>query len=252
MNERERRVFLIEYLLRESGRIQRIPDDEGGQRRLLRSLMNVRKPKEIGNDFLTVQDEYLRGRIAENGIMDSARLQYKEGISLWQGDITTLKADAIVNAANSQLLGCFAPCHACIDNCIHTFAGVQLRLECAEMMQGKEEPTGKARITNAYNLPCKFVLHTVGPIVNGRLSEAHKKLLASCYESCLSLAEQNGAKSIAFPCISTGVFRFPNDEAAKIAVTAVREYKQRTGSGIKVIFNVFKDVDFQLYQKLLN
>lgn len=169
------------------------------------------------------------------------------------GDITTLQCDAIVNAANAQLLGCFCPCHGCIDNAIHTFSGVWLRAACADIMkkQRHEEETGQAKITPAFNLPCKFVLHTVGPIVQGRLTENDKELLASCYRSCLTLAEQNSIKSIAFCCISTGEFHFPNDKAAEIAIQTVKEYKRQTKSEIEVIFNVFKDLDYGIYKKLL-
>lgn len=174
-------------------------------------------------------------------------------IYLWQGDITTLQCDGIVNAANSQMLGCFCPNHGCIDNAIHTFAGVQLRSACAELMrkQGHEEETGKAKITPAYNLPCRYVLHTVGPIVSGRLTQQDCGLLASCYRSCLELAEQNSLKSIAFCCISTGEFHFPNDKAAEIAIHMVKEYKAQTHSRIEVSFNVFKELDYNIYRELL-
>ncbi len=158
-----------------------------------------------------------------------------------------------MNAANSGMTGCYVPCHACIDNCIHTYAGVQLRLECAGIMrgQGHEEPTGQAKITRAYNLPCDYVLHTVGPIIEGHVTAEDERLLASCYRSCLELAEQNGVKSVAFCCISTGVFHFQNQRAAEIAVETVQRYKAETGSGIKVIFNVFKDTDRKIYERLL-
>ncbi len=172
---------------------------------------------------------------------------------LWQGDITTLPCDAIVNAANSEMLGCFGPCHGCIDNAIHTFAWVQLRLKCAEIRkkQGHREETGKAKITPGYNLPCKYILHTVGPIVRGSLTKRDCGLLASCYRSCLELAEQSGVKSIAFCCISTGEFRFPNDKAAEIAVKTVKDFKSRSHSKIKVVFNVFKELDYGIYRELL-
>lgn len=212
--------------------------------------MNIRHPQSIGDDFLAVQDEYLQAETEAKGITDVADLTHIEnGIYLWQGDITTLKCDAIVNAANSGMTGCYAPCHACIDNCIHTFAGVQLRLKCAEVMekQGYAEPTGKAKITKAYNLPCKYVLHTVGPIISGRVTERDEELLASCYRSCLELARENGIKNVAFCCISTGEFHFPNERAAEIAVYTVRKYRGE----IEVIFNVFKDVDKRIYERLL-
>mgnify|MGYP004524758729 FL=1 len=188
------------------------------------------------------------------GVTDiSALTPIQPDIYLWQGDITTLKCDAIVNAANNQMLGCFCPNHGCIDNAIHTFAGVQLRLDCAELMkkQGHEEPTGQAKITPAYNLPCRFVIHTVGPIVYGRLTDKDCELLRSCYRSCLKVADENSLKSIAFCCISTGEFHFPNERAAEIAIDTVKKYKAETQSEIKVIFNVFKDTDYKIYRELL-
>ena len=179
--------------------------------------------------------------------------QLQEDLYLWQGDITTLRCDAIVNAANSKMLGCFCPCHGCIDNAIHTFSGLQLRMACADLMkkQGHEEPTGEAKITPAYNLPCKYVLHTVGPIIQGKLTKRDEDLLASCYRSCLELAEKNQVKSIAFCCISTGEFHFPNERAAQIAVETVKEYKRHTNSKMKVIFNVFKEIDWHIYREFL-
>ena len=242
-------------MLAERGESAEIPHDEYNRKRLLRSLFNVRMPKNCSDEFIRVQDEYLRQQTKEKGVTDIDDLQPVDGdIYLWQGDITTLKCDAIVNAANSQMLGCFSPCHGCIDNAIHTFAGVQLRAACNELMtaQGYEEPTGQAKITPAYNLPSKYVIHTVGPIVGGHLTEKDCELLKSCYLSCLKLAEENGVKSIAFCCISTGVFGFPKEEAAKIALSTVREYKAETGSNIKVIFNVFGDSDLRIYQSLFN
>ena len=252
MTQSEKRLFLIKELLSEQPqyRNMQIPQSEAEQRRLLRSLMNVRHPKAIGDDFLTVQDEYLQSVTAHKGITDIADIeQIGEGIYLWQGDITTLRCDAIVNAANSGMTGCYCPCHGCIDNAIHTYAGIQLRLECAEIMekQGYAEPTGKAKITKAYNLPCKFVLHTVGPIISGRVAKKDEELLASCYRSCLELSRENGVKSVAFCCISTGEFHFPNDRAAEIAVETVRECKGDS----EVIFNVFKDTDYEIYRRLL-
>ena len=254
MKQTERRVYLIEYLLAERGERIEIPNDAYNQKRLLRSLFNIRMPKETSEDFLQIQDVYLQEENCRKGITDIADLQpVQDDIYLWQGDITTLRCDAIVNAANSQMLGCFRPCHGCIDNAIHTFAGVQLRRNCNEIMQkqGHNEPTGQAKITPAYNLPCKYVLHTVGPIVSGRLTEEHCKLLKSCYLSCLKLAEKNSCKSIAFCCISTGVFGFPQREAAQIAVDTVKEYKEENHSDIKVIFNVFKDDDYAIYNEIL-
>ncbi|MBQ1239632.1 MAG: protein-ADP-ribose hydrolase [Ruminococcus sp.] len=254
MKQTERRVYLIEYLLAERGERIEIPNDAYNQKRLLRSLFNIRMPKETSEDFLQIQDVYLQEENRRKGITDIADLQpVQDDIYLWQGDITTLRCDAIVNAANSQMLGCFRPCHGCIDNAIHTFAGVQLRRNCNEIMQkqGHNEPTGQAKITPAYNLPCKYVLHTVGPIVSGRLTEEHCELLKSCYLSCLKLAEKNSCKSIAFCCISTGVFGFPQREAAQIAVDTVKEYKEENHSDIKVIFNVFKDDDYAIYNEIL-
>lgn len=256
MNQLQRRRFLIEQLQTENPRYRNleIPSGETEQRQLLRSLMNVRMPGSISAEFLNVQDAYLQEEIRQKGITDLADLSpIREGIYLWKGDITTLRCDAIVNAANSQMLGCFCPCHGCIDNAIHTFSGLQLRAACAELMraQGREEETGKAKITPAYNLPCKYVLHTVGPIVRGRLTKQDEELLASCYRSCLALAEQNGVRSIAFCCISTGEFHFPHDRAAEIAVRTVKEYKIRTNSTLEVIFNVFKELDDNIYRELL-
>ena len=257
MKQDERRIYLIQQLLDEQTRYRNfdIPQDRIEQKRLLRSLFNIRMPGNISEDFLKIQNEYLQEETAAKGITDLAELSpISKGIYLWQGDITTLRCDAIVNAANSGMTGCYAPCHGCIDNCIHTYAGIQLRLECAGIMQkqGHEEETGKAKITSAYNLPCKFVLHTVGPIVETRVIPDDECLLASCYRSCLELAEQNGIKSIAFCCISTGEFHFPNDKAAEIAVQTVKGYKEQTGSNMEVIFNVFKDVDYEIYRKLLS
>ncbi len=256
MNQAEKREFLIRRLLDENGRYSgmEVPADAYEQKRMLRSLMNIRRPGAIDAGFLTVQDEYLRQEIEASGITSLADLEPVCGdLYLWQGDITRLRCGAIVNAANSGMTGCYVPCHACIDNCIHTFAGVQLRLDCARLMeqQGHEEPTGQAKITRAYNLPCDYVLHTVGPIIEGRVSPEDERLLASCYRSCLELAGENLVTSIAFCCISTGVFRFPNQRAAEIAVETVKRYKAETQSEMKVIFNVFKDLDLEIYQRLL-
>ncbi len=256
MTQTERRVYLIEELLKEQPGYEgmEIPEDEDGQKRLLRSLFNIRMPRSAGRDFLAVQDAYLQEETRRKGITDLADLQpVQEGIYLWKGDITALRCDAIVNAANSRMLGCFVPCHGCIDNAIHTFAGIQLRLACAELMQrqGREEETGKAKITPAFNLPCRYVLHTVGPVAGSRLTKRDQELLASCYRSCLELAEQNSVKSIAFCCISTGEFHFPHEKAAKIAIRTVKEYRERTQSKIEVIFNVFKETDLNVYRELL-
>ena len=256
MTQAERRRFLIDALLAErpSCRKQDVPNDAQRQKILLRGLLNVRPPKAVSPEFLTVQDAYLRQALAEDGITRAEDLTPVDGdLYLWQGDMTRLACGAIVNAANSGMTGCYVPNHACIDNCIHTFAGVQLRLDCAELMarQGHEEPAGQAKITRAYNLPCDYVLHTVGPIVTGRVTPEDERLLASCYRACLELAEAHGVKSVAFCCLSTGVFHFPNDRAAQIAVRTVRQYKAETDSEMKVIFNVFKDLDRELYAQLL-
>lgn len=257
MTQEQRLIWLIKYLLRESGEYSHleIPADSIGQFKLYRSLVNIRLPKPISEEYLKTEDEFLSDEILRKGVKGLESAQYfGEDIYLYQGDITLFNADAIVNAANSGMLGCFYPCHGCIDNCIHTFAGVRLRLECDEIMkaQGFSEPTGKAKITSAYNLPSKFVIHTVGPIVNSEPDDRHRDLLASCYRECLTLADKNTLESIAFCCISTGEFHFPNREAAEIAVSTVREYKRQTGSNIKVIFNVFKDIDKKIYEDLLS
>ena len=225
MDQGERRKFLIRELLQENVQYRdlEIPTGEEEQKRLLRGLMNVRLPGRIGREFLKVQDEYLQAETAAKGITELDGLSpVAEGICLWQGDITTLRCDAIVNAANSGMTGCYVPNHRCIDNCIHSFSGIQLRMECAEMMrmQGHEEETGKAKITKAYNLPCRYILHTVGPIISGTPTKTDCELLAGCYRSCLELAAEKGLESVAFCCISTGEFHFPNDRAAQIAVGA--------------------------------
>ena len=256
MNQSEKRLFLIQSLLRERPSCQKpvIPTDPARQKVLLRGLMNVRRPSEIGADFLHVQDAYLQCAIAEKGITDIADLTpVQPGIYLWQGDITTLRCDAIVNAANSGLTGCYVPNHRCIDNAIHTYAGVELRWACEKLMeqQGAPEPTGRAKITPAFNLPCRYVLHTVGPIIVDSVTEADVDLLSSCYRACLALADEYGLESVAFCCISTGEFHFPNELAAKIAVQTVRNFLQKQTSVRKVIFNVFKDSDRAIYERLL-
>ena len=256
MNQSEKRLFLIQSLLNENTeyRDMVIPTDSDGQRILLRGLMNVRRPMKISTDFLKTQDAYLQAEIAAKGITDVADLTpIQPGLYLWQGDITTLKCDAIVNAANSGMTGCYCPNHGCIDNAIHTYAGVQLRLACTALMakQGYPEPTGQAKITPAFNLPCKYVLHTVGPIINRRVTKEDERLLASCYRSCLKLAAENGLESVTFCCISTGEFHFPNDLAAEIAVRTVKDFLKEQTSVKKVIFNVFKDLDKAIYEKLL-
>ena len=252
----ERLDFLIRCLLKEKDEYRDIgiPAGRREKQRLLRSLMNVRPPVPAREEFLKAQDAYLQARLAERGVTDLRDLTpVQPGLYLWQGDITTLRCDGIVNAANSRMLGCFVPCHGCIDNAIHTYAGVRLRLECAELMaaQGAEEPTGRAKITKAYNLPCRYVLHTVGPVIAGRVTPQDRALLAGCYRSCLDLAAENGLHSLAFCCISTGEFRFPNELAAQIALQTVRAWQRQHPHRIEVIFNVFKDSDKEIYRRLL-
>ena len=256
--QEERRIWLIRELQREMPQYQdiRIPVTEEEQWNLLRSLFNVRPPYPASQEFLKVQDEYLSELVRSRGIVDAESLPASEldpRITLWQGDITTLRCDAIVNAANSALLGCWQPCHSCIDNMIHSLSGVQLRIKCNEIIQeqGHEEETGTAKITPAYNLPCKYVLHTVGPIISGPLRKEDCDLLAGCYQSCLELAAGNNVRSVAFCCISTGVFHFPQRRAAEIAVETVRQFLETDSSIDRVIFNVFTDRDLTIYQKLL-
>ena len=254
--QRERRQFLIKSLLAESGDYGgvEIPSDDDAQKLLLRALFNLRPPAPADGAFLRVQDEYLKRETEEKGITDAASLVPARGrMCMWQGDITTLRCGAIVNAANSGMTGCYVPNHRCIDNCIHTYAGVQLRLLCAQIMraQGHAEPTGRAKITPAFNLPCDFVLHTVGPIIECCVTDRDRELLASCYRSCLELAAEKGVRSVAFCCVSTGEFRFPNEEAARIAIDAVEGFLARDRSIERVIFNVFKETDRRIYERLL-
>lgn len=256
MNQEERRKYLIQELLneREEYRHLEIPQNESSQKLLLRDLMNIREPKKIKSEFYRIQDAYLQTAIEEKGIVDVNDLKpIQEGIYLWQGDITTLKCDAIVNAANSQMTGCYIPHHRCIDNCIHSYAGMQLRYACYQIMekQGKQEATGKAKITKAYNLPSRYILHTVGPIIYYKVTNKEKEQLASCYRSCLELADAYHLESIAFCCISTGEFHFPKELAAKIAIETVKEYLKKETNIKKVIFNVFKDEDRDIYQRYL-
>lgn len=254
MTQEEKREYLIEELLKERNEKADIPSGEFEQKQILRSLFNIRLPKPASEEFLKIQDEYLKEETERKGITDIEDLEpVQDGLYLWQGDITTLKCGAIVNAANSQMLGCFYPCHKCIDNAIHTFSGIQLRTRCGDIMksQGFEEPTGRAKITPAYNLPCDYVIHTVGPIITNRVTADDCELLRSCYRSCLEKAYENDIESIAFCCISTGEFHFPNELAAQIAVETVKEFIEDTGAEIKVIFNVFKDYDLDIYEQLL-
>lgn len=256
MTLEERADYLIRYLLDEREEYQGIalPSGLEEKRRLLRSLMNVRPPAPVSEAFLDVQGAYLEERLAERGITSLNDLTpVRPGLYLWQGDITTLAVDAIVNAANSRMLGCFVPCHSCIDNAIHTYAGMQLRLECARIMekQGGAEPAGKAKITKAYHLPCRYVLHTVGPIIDGEVTQAERDMLASCYRSCLNLAAANELHSVAFCCVSTGEYHFPNTMAAEIAIETVEAWRKQNKEPIEVVFNVFKDCDYAIYKRLL-
>ena len=257
MTHEEQRIWLINSLIKESPKYRMlVPENEEDQKNLLRALLNVRPPRPVSEEFLRIQDEYFEEETAELDIIDSESLDACPAdprLVLWQGDITTLKVDAIVNAANSGMTGCYQPLHSCIDNCIHSRAGIRLRLKCAELMeeQGHEEPTGQAKITPGFALPAKYVIHTVGPIVYGFLTKDNKDDLASCYESCLKAAEEKGLTSIAFCCISTGVFRFPQDKAAEIAVNTVKKYLDKGSSISRVIFNVFGDRDKEIYESLL-
>lgn len=256
MTQKDRLNYLIHYLLNEEKQYRELsnPSSETDKKKLLRSLMNVRPPKKISQEFLKIQDLYLQEELRNQSITSLKDLACEKAqIHLWQGDITKLKVDGIVNAGNSALLGCFIPCHGCIDNAIHSYAGIQLRLECQRIMekQGTSEPAGKAKITKGYNLPANYVLHTVGPIIQGKLTEKDCALLAACYRSCLELADTYQLKSIAFCCISTGEFHFPNDIAGKIASATVECYLKETNSEIEVVFNVFKEEDYQIYKRLL-
>lgn len=242
--------FLIRALSEDVGVSVGIPGTESERRRLIRSLMNIRGPMPASDDVLEVQDRYLSGLLEEKGVVDVDGFEFDDGICVWQGDITRLRCDAIVNAANSGMLGCFVPCHGCIDNAIHSAAGIQLRSECAAMMGISKEPTGQARITSAYNLPCRHVIHTVGPIVSGSPTAHDEAMLRSCYRSSLELAYRHGLETVAFCCISTGEFRFPNRRAAEIAVDEVRgllDGKER----MRVVFDVFKDDDLRIYREIL-
>lgn len=257
MTQEQRLDCLIDTLKAEDGQYRelRVPENPQEKRHLLRGLLNLRPPRPVSKDFLAVQDAYLQGERDRWGAVPigEAEPTGHERLFIWQGDITRLAADAIVNAANSALLGCFIPCHGCIDNAIHSAAGVQLRLACHELMQkqGEAEPTGTAKITPGYNLPAPYVLHTVGPIINGPLTEGDRAMLAKCYHSCLALAAPHKLESIAFCCISTGEFRFPQKEAAEIAVQTVLNHIQEAAFPKKVIFNVFKDPDYSLYKRIL-
>lgn len=254
MNKEELVDKLLDYFLNEDERLKgyKVPDNYNDKRLFLRGVINIRSPYEISEDILKLEDELLQLELKEKNITDVNSLDLVEDkISLYLGDITTLKVEAIVNACNSSLLGCFIPNHSCIDNAIHSNAGIRLRLACNKIMQGREEEVGKAKITEAYNLPSKYVIHTVGPIVRGKLNDKEKNELASCYISCLDLARENNIKTIAFPSISTGVFSFPKDEASKIAVSTVRDYlKKYPDIFERVVFNVFTKGDLHYYERL--
>lgn len=261
--QEQRLDYLVEEFKADSGEYKDLqtPADPEGKRRILRSLMNIRMPRALPDSVLEVQDEYLTERAKDKGIVQLSDVPIiQEVLSVWQGDITRLKVDAIVNAANSQMLGCFVPMHTCIDNCIHTFAGVQLRAECNRQMdqlrirygRDYEQPTAVPMLTDAYNLPAKKVIHIVGPIVQGRLTPALEKDLADCYRNTLDMCLENGLKSVAFCCISTGVFHFPNQRAAEIAISTVKDWISAHPETMeRVIFNVFKDEDRTYYEELL-
>ncbi len=237
---------IIQYLMADSHISHQIPHTLEERKTMMRALMNVWIPKPIDTAFLTAQDAELQMQCEEKGVTTPTG----DGLQIWQGDITRLKVDAIVNAANAQAMGCWSPLHNCIDNCIHSAAGIQLRKECADIMQGRLLDTGDAIITQGYNLPAKHVIHTVGPIIESeRPTEQQKEQLAQCYRSCLDLAEKHHLQSIAFCCISTGVFHFPNELAAEIAVKTVKEYPLQSLKTI--VFNVFLDKDRDIYQRLV-
>ena len=266
MNTIEQKLnYLIEVLKNEIDRYKNldIPENVEDKKILLRSLMNVRQPKEISKEFLKVQDEYLTERNKQKGIVylkDIKTVPSSNKISIWQGDITKIACDAIVNAANSRMLGCFAPMHTCIDNCIHTFAGVQLRNKCNEIMNkfrkkfgdDYEQPTSVPIITDGYNLPAKKVIHVAGPVVVGKLTKFLEQDLKNCYKNVLDMCLENNLKSVAFCCISTGVFSFPNERAAEIAVETVTSWLKEKGNKMdRIIFNVFKQEDKLYYEKFL-
>lgn len=270
MNQENRLDYLVKSLCEDSIQYKEMKVENNEKRMAMRSLMNIRMPKPISSEFLKIQDEFLQQESVEAGIISwkeipsvgeqfGMKYEYADKISLWQGDITKLKVDAIVNAANSQMLGCFVPCHKCIDNAIHSTAGIELREECNHYMNQKkekdryyEEPTGSAVVTKAYNLPCNFIIHTVGPIVHNRLTDTLRNDLRSCYQSSLQAAVDHGIRTIAFCCISTGEFRFPNEDAAQIAWTTICKFLDvRSDKFDRIIINVFKDFDFKIYQKLL-
>jgi Predicted phosphatase homologous to the C-terminal domain of histone macroH2A1 len=271
MTQEERMDYLVKYLCLDSGQYKNMHVDKNDTRTVIRSLMNIRMPKDISEDYLKIQDEFLTQESIEKGILPwreiptvkeqfGVEMEFADKISIWRGDITRLQVDAIVNAANTQMLGCFVPCHKCIDNAIHSAAGIQLREECNQYMQMKrksnrtyKEPTGEAVVTKGYNLPCKYVIHTVGPIVYGELNHSLRNDLHSCYRSCLMTAMEYGIRTIAFCCISTGEFHFPNDEAAAIAYQTVKDFVETNKNKFdRIIFNVFKELDMKIYKDLLS
>jgi len=261
--QEERLTYLVEAFKADAGEYRGLetPPDTEGKRRLLRSLMNIRLPRPLPEPVLFVQDEYLRRRAEERGIVRVGDIPVRRGhVSLWQGDITCLAADAIVNAANSQMLGCFVPMHTCIDNCIHSFAGVELRAACAREMAklraqfgpDYEQPTARPMLTEAYNLPAKKVVHIVGPIVDGPLTPAHERALAACYENTLTLCRAEGLESVAFCAISTGVFHFPPERAAQIAVKTVDNWLEaHPGELERVIFTAHSDRSREIYERIM-
>ncbi|MBS1456354.1 MAG: protein-ADP-ribose hydrolase [Clostridia bacterium] len=241
---------LIKILCDERG--ERIPSLKPEQKAdFFRALCNIRPPMPASTEFLALQNNYLTERKTKRGIINVNDFVYTNGISLFKGDITAVNADVIVNAANSRMLGCFHPLHNCIDNAIHSAAGVQVRLDCYEIMQGREAENGKVIVTKAYNLPSTYIFHTVGPIVYGSVTGQNREDLKNCYSNCLRKAEEMKLNSIAFCCISTGVFGYPQEEAAELAVKTVKEYLNENSRKLKIIFNVFTEKDYEIYGRIL-
>ncbi len=239
---------LLDTLLLEQAKISDYDALYENRCNVFQALCNLREPNPISDEFLKLQNSFLWTQTVEKGIIDAEELEYKDSIALWQGDITRINADAVVNACNSALLGCFQPLHRCIDNAIHSAAGIQVRLDCSSIMQGGQEPNGKVRVTDAYNLPSKYIFHTVGPIVNGQHpTKENIDDLRHCYLSCLNKASEMQLSTIAFCCLSTGVFGYPSADACELAVDTVKEWQQENGSTLKIIFNVFLDKDKDLY-----
>lgn len=256
----EKLDFLIHYLIKENKNIdiKELPQNIKDKKRLYRSLCNIREPLPISKEYIKIENKFLKEENKVKGIIKSkgivSLINYKgTKICLWKGDITTLNVDAIVNAANSQGLGCFIPCHKCIDNAIHSASGIELRLECNQVMKeiGTLQ-TGKVFITKAYNLPSKYIIHTVGPIIYENVTEKEISELKNCYINSLKIAKEKNIKVIAFPCISTGEFRFPKDLASKVAVETIKEYLSTKEKYFeKIIFNVFLEEDYNIYLKNL-